>query len=72
MNWRRNGGIAHTEKSFPSNKDEGVKYERARPYSKDLLVSDRKSFKALHPETSVDNATIESILLMIAKGEEEE
>ena len=65
-------GIAHTDKTFPSTKDEGVKYERTRPYSKDLLVSDRESFKALHPDISVDNATIESILLMIAKGEEEE
>ena len=65
-------GIAHTDKNFPSTKDEGVKYERTRPYSKDLLVSDRERFKALHPDISVDNATIESILLMIAKGEEEE
>ena len=52
-------GIAHTDKTFPSTKDEGVKYERTRPYSKDLLVSDRESFKILHPDISVDNATIE-------------
>ena len=64
-------GVAHVEKTFPSLKEEGVTYERTRAYSKDLLISDRDSFKELHPNAVVDNATIESILLMIAKGEEE-
>ena len=66
-----NWGIAHADKSFHSTKQEGVRYERIRPYSKDLLISDRTGFKELHPEISIDDATIESILLMIAKGEEE-
>ena len=64
-------GIAHTDKAFSPLKEEGVTFERERPYSKDLLISDRERFKALHPDSSVDNATIESILLMIAKGEKE-
>ena len=66
-----NWGIAHADKSFHSTKQEGVRYEMTRPYSKDLLISDRTGFKELHPEISIDDATIESILLMIAKGEEE-
>lgn len=64
-------GVAHTGKDFVIEKEDLVRYERKRAYSKDLLLSDREAFAQRHPETSIDEATIESILLMIAKGEEE-
>ena len=64
-------GIAHVDKDYDSLKEEGVYYERKRPYSKDLLISDKERFKELHKEVAMDDATIESILLMIARGEEE-
>ena len=64
-------GIAHVDKDYTSLKEEGVYYERKRPYSKDLLISDKERFKELHKEVAMDDATIESILLMIARGEEE-
>lgn len=64
-------GIAHTDKNFQIEKDDNVFYFRERVYSKDLLLSKREEFRNKHPQIEIEKATIESIMLLLAKGEEE-
>lgn len=62
-------GIAHTDKNFQIEKDDNVFYFRERVYSKDLLLSKREEFRNKHPQIEIEKATIESIMLLLAKGE---
>ena len=64
-------GIAHTDKNLQIEKDDNVFYFRERVYSKDLLLSKREEFRNRHPQIKIEKATIESIMLLLAKGEEE-
>lgn len=63
--------IAHTSKDSPALSDSAVIAVRERGYSTDLLVSDKASFKSRHPEAKLQKASIEEVLLMIARGQEE-
>ena len=63
--------LVHAEKDSGWEKEKEVEYFRVRPYSMDLLVSDISSFLSRHPEAQREKADIETILLMVARGEEE-
>ena len=64
-------GIAKVDKGFDAKGEKGVVARRQREYSQELLVSDREAFSLSHPETIVEKASIEDILLVISRGEEE-
>ena len=63
--------LVHAEKDSGWEKEKEVEHFRVRPYSMDLLVSDISSFLSRHPEAQREKADIETILLMLARGEEE-
>ncbi|MGN1163477.1 MAG: ABC transporter ATP-binding protein [Candidatus Ornithospirochaeta sp.] len=63
--------IAKVGKDTAITDDKSIVARRQKEYSLELLVSDRKEFSLRHPEASVEKASIEDILLMISRGEEE-
>ena len=63
--------LVHAEKDSGWEKEKEVEHFRVRPYSIDLLVSDISSFLSRHPDAQREKADIETILLMLARGEEE-
>ena len=64
-------GIAKVSSDWKGRSDEAVFAKRAKEYSMELLLQDREAFSRRHPESTVEKATIEDILLMISRGEEE-
>ena len=63
--------LVHAEKDSGWEKEKEVEHFRVRHYSMDLLVSDISSFLSRHPDAQREKADIETILLMLARGEEE-
>lgn len=63
--------IAHAPKGFEGIGDSLVKAVRERGYSTDLLVCDKESFQSRYPEVEMERASIEDVLLMIARAKED-
>lgn len=63
--------IAHAPKGHEASKSVEVKAKREKEYSTDILISEKNEFQKKYPEIEMEKASIEDILLMIARGEEE-